>query len=221
MRRHAPAPRMPDRSSSSFRPSGSVPGDWIWFSGAGGGNLVRCGHRPSANQPRRTKSDLKVSAAHVSAGARRPRPCPSGAAPPLFASPFPMSDRGVQPGLARTPPVSSNSYRICMPVPQHPPPTSSFHLLHLQRASWRRRGPRVYRAVHTRPYERRAGDPIYRPLRIFTLDPAASQCMRYLQRWTSTSPRGPTASVGPVARARLEARKSLSSARKLSGSVAT
>ncbi|HEX2189876.1 MAG TPA: hypothetical protein VHG51_13300, partial [Longimicrobiaceae bacterium] len=35
--------------------------------------------------------------------------------------------------------------------------------------------PRAYRAVGAQPYERRPGDPVYRPLRIFTLDPAASQ----------------------------------------------
>jgi hypothetical protein len=36
-------------------------------------------------------------------------------------------------------------------------------------------GPRVYRAVHARPYERKGVDPIYRPLRIFTLDPSVSR----------------------------------------------
>ncbi|QCO03330.1 peptidase M4 [Azospirillum argentinense] len=36
-------------------------------------------------------------------------------------------------------------------------------------------GPRVLGAVRTRPYERRRDDPVYRPLRIFTLDPAASR----------------------------------------------
>ena len=34
---------------------------------------------------------------------------------------------------------------------------------------------RVYRAVETRPYERKQDDPVYRPLRIFSLDPAVSK----------------------------------------------
>ena len=34
---------------------------------------------------------------------------------------------------------------------------------------------RAIRADHTRPYERREGEPIYRPLKIFTLDPSASR----------------------------------------------
>src|SRR5690606_15261292 len=33
----------------------------------------------------------------------------------------------------------------------------------------------VLRAVMTRPYERQASDPLYRPLRIFSLDPSASK----------------------------------------------
>ena len=36
-------------------------------------------------------------------------------------------------------------------------------------------GPGVERAVHARPYEHQRGDPVYRPLRIFALDPAASR----------------------------------------------
>ena len=36
-------------------------------------------------------------------------------------------------------------------------------------------GPGVERAAHVRPHEHQSGDPIYRPLRIFTLDPAASR----------------------------------------------
>src|SRR5919199_1129357 len=36
-------------------------------------------------------------------------------------------------------------------------------------------GAGVLRAARTHPYERRGGDPLYRPLRIFTLDPAASR----------------------------------------------
>jgi hypothetical protein len=36
-------------------------------------------------------------------------------------------------------------------------------------------GRRVYRAVETRPYERKPDDPIYRPLQIFSLDPAVSK----------------------------------------------
>ena len=36
-------------------------------------------------------------------------------------------------------------------------------------------GPGVERAVRGRPYERKPDDPLYRPLRIFVLDPAASQ----------------------------------------------
>jgi hypothetical protein len=35
-------------------------------------------------------------------------------------------------------------------------------------------GPGVERAWDTQPYERRPGDPLYRPIRIFALDPAAS-----------------------------------------------
>ena len=38
-----------------------------------------------------------------------------------------------------------------------------------------RLGPGVERAVQARPYERKRDDPVYRPLRIFTLDPAASR----------------------------------------------
>ena len=34
--------------------------------------------------------------------------------------------------------------------------------------------PAVSRAIHTTPYERKPDDPIYRPLRIFTRDPASS-----------------------------------------------
>jgi hypothetical protein len=33
-------------------------------------------------------------------------------------------------------------------------------------------GPRIYRAVYAQPYERKASDPLYRPLWIFTLDPS-------------------------------------------------
>ncbi len=36
-------------------------------------------------------------------------------------------------------------------------------------------GDGVERAVHAWPYERKSGDPVYRPLRIFTRDPAASR----------------------------------------------
>jgi hypothetical protein len=36
-------------------------------------------------------------------------------------------------------------------------------------------GPGVARAARGRPYERRPGDPLYRPLRIYTLDPATSR----------------------------------------------
>ena len=36
-------------------------------------------------------------------------------------------------------------------------------------------GPRVARAAEGQPYERRAADPIYRPLRVYALDPAASR----------------------------------------------
>ncbi|HVF89959.1 MAG TPA: peptidase M4, partial [Blastocatellia bacterium] len=36
-------------------------------------------------------------------------------------------------------------------------------------------GPGVERAVHGRPYERSGNDPVYRPLKIFTLDPAESR----------------------------------------------
>ena len=38
-----------------------------------------------------------------------------------------------------------------------------------------RLGPGVERAAQARPYERQSSDPVYRPLRIFTLDPAASR----------------------------------------------
>ena len=36
-------------------------------------------------------------------------------------------------------------------------------------------GPRVFRAVQVRPYERAAGEPLYRPLAVYTLDPSASR----------------------------------------------
>ena len=36
-------------------------------------------------------------------------------------------------------------------------------------------GPGVERAAYARPHEHQSGDPVYRPLRIFTLDPAASR----------------------------------------------
>lgn len=36
-------------------------------------------------------------------------------------------------------------------------------------------GPGVTKAVHGRPYERKRDDPVYRPLKIFTLDPAESR----------------------------------------------
>jgi hypothetical protein len=36
-------------------------------------------------------------------------------------------------------------------------------------------GPQVTHAMHGRPYERRRGDPLYRPLRIYTLDPGESR----------------------------------------------
>ena len=36
-------------------------------------------------------------------------------------------------------------------------------------------GPGVERPAHVQPHEHQSGDPIYRPLRIFTLDPAASR----------------------------------------------
>jgi hypothetical protein len=43
-------------------------------------------------------------------------------------------------------------------------------------------GDGVTRAVGGRPYERKPGDPLYRPLRIFALDPAVSQ----LEGWIAT-----------------------------------
>src|SRR5918912_1423260 len=36
-------------------------------------------------------------------------------------------------------------------------------------------GDGVRHAVHAQPYERKNGDPVYRPLKIFTLDPSASR----------------------------------------------
>nr|MDQ3624793.1 hypothetical protein [Verrucomicrobiota bacterium] len=36
-------------------------------------------------------------------------------------------------------------------------------------------GEGVTRGIHTLPYEREAGDPVYRPLRIFSLDPSVSR----------------------------------------------
>src|SRR5436853_5908668 len=36
-------------------------------------------------------------------------------------------------------------------------------------------GDGVRHAVYARPYERKIGDPVYRPLKIFTLDPSASR----------------------------------------------
>lgn len=36
-------------------------------------------------------------------------------------------------------------------------------------------GPKLQRAVYSKPYERKAGDPLYRPLKIYTLDPSVSR----------------------------------------------
>lgn len=41
--------------------------------------------------------------------------------------------------------------------------------------NWFEIGPRVECAAASQPYERKPGDPIYRPLRIYTLDPSASR----------------------------------------------
>jgi hypothetical protein len=38
-------------------------------------------------------------------------------------------------------------------------------------------GPRVYKSVDTKPYERKSTDPLYRPLRLFTLDPSVSSLL--------------------------------------------
>lgn len=37
-------------------------------------------------------------------------------------------------------------------------------------------GPALFRAIHSGAYERKLGEPIYRPLRIYALDPSGSRC---------------------------------------------
>jgi hypothetical protein len=60
-------------------------------------------------------------------------------------------------------------------VGQAPPPTDGARRPEAGEDVDYRIGPGVARAVEGRPYERKPRDPIYRPLRIFALDPAVSQ----------------------------------------------